>query len=187
MWASVLRSMACQRGGNYLHLLIARKEISFFLSTSATSTSLPGRLLTPGNLMSIPLASAWSIYSMRSDNSPVDSLKNDFDQESTALRAKADRLEKEIDFALKDCYEPIHKVCTLQNKLEGFESWTEFRVEYDRLATQSEAESKRGKLARAADSYRERSTVQLKSIKQPDTIYEVAHRQELRLMKQQRN
>lgn len=40
---------------------------------------------------------------MRSDNSPVDSLKNDFDQESTALRAKADRLEKEIDFALKDC------------------------------------------------------------------------------------
>lgn len=75
---------------------------------------------------------------MRSDNSPVDSLKNDFDQESTALRAKADRLEKEIDFALKDCYEPIHKVCTLQKKLEGFESWTEFRAEYDRLATQSE-------------------------------------------------
>lgn len=88
---------------DYLHLLIARKEISFFLSTSATSTSLPGRFLSSGNLMSIPLASAWSIYSMRSDNSPVDSLKNDFDQESTALRAKADRLEKEIDFALKDC------------------------------------------------------------------------------------
>lgn len=128
---------------------------------------------------------------MRSDNSPVDALKNDFDQESTALRAKVDRLEKEIDFALKDCYEPIHKVCTLQNKLEGLRVMdgipSRIRSVSYAVRGNDEAESQRGKLARAAYSYRERSTVQLRAIKQPDTIYEVAHREELRLMKQQRN
>lgn len=63
--------------------------------------------------------------------------KNDErDKQNALLRAKVDRLEKELDFTSKDRYELIRKTCILQNRLGDFQSWPQFREEYDLLMTE---------------------------------------------------
>lgn len=62
----------------------------------------------------------------------------DLDMENACLRAKVDRLKKDVDFISKDRYALVRDKCILQNKLGDFSSWPEFRVEYDHLATEFE-------------------------------------------------
>lgn len=59
---------------------------------------------------------------------------NDLDLKNAGLRAKVERLQKGLDSISKDRYELIWNTCTLQNKLGDFESWSQFREEYDQLA-----------------------------------------------------
>ena len=57
----------------------------------------------------------------------------------SGLHTKVDRLQNEVDFIAKNRYALVRDKCILQNKLGDFNSWPEFRIEYDQLATEFEA------------------------------------------------
>ena len=60
----------------------------------------------------------------------------ELDKKNSLLQEKVDRLEKELDFVSKDRYELVRQTCTLQNRLGDFQSWPQFREDYDRLVTE---------------------------------------------------
>ena len=63
----------------------------------------------------------------------------DLNKEVAGLRAKVERLEKDEEIISKDRYALVRENCILHNKLGDFNSWPEFRVGYDELATKYEA------------------------------------------------
>lgn len=118
--------------------------------------------------------------------------KNDeLDKQNARLRAKVDRLERELDFTSKDRYELVRKTCTLQNRLGDFQSWPQFREEYDLLVTeygmmqrQREREdiSHQQMLHIAKDA-----KLKLASVNRAAAMSKIAHSEELTLLKRERD
>ena len=121
----------------------------------------------------------------------VASKNDDLDKESAGLRAKIDRLQKEVDFISKDRYALVRENCILQNKLGDFNSWPEFRVEYDELATQYEAMERQR--AREQISHEQilqvakKAKLELAAVKRAEAMSKTAHSEELKLVKQERD
>lgn len=102
-----------------------------------------------------------------------------------------DRLQKELESTTKDRYELIRKTCTLQTKLGDFELWPQFREEYDLLATQYEAMKRQR--AREEISHEQllhiarEAKLQVEAAKRAESMSKVAHAEELKLIKRQRD
>ncbi|MCJ1345893.1 hypothetical protein MMC31_004102, partial [Peltigera leucophlebia] len=115
----------------------------------------------------------------------------DLNKEVAGLRAKVNRLEKEVDFISKDRYALVREKCTLQNKLGDFNSWPEFRVEFDELATQYEAMKRQR--AREHISHEQilhvakEARFESAAAKRAEAMSKVAHSEELKVVKQERD
>lgn len=66
----------------------------------------------------------------------ADSKIDNLDRETACLRAKVRRLESEVDFITTDCYTLVREKITLENRLQDFNSWPEFRIEFGQLTTE---------------------------------------------------
>lgn len=115
--------------------------------------------------------------------------KNDeLDKQITMLRAKVGRLEKELDFTSKDRYELIRKTWTLQNRLGDFQSWPQFREEYDLLVAEYGAMQRQR--AREDISHQQllhTAKLELASAKRAAAMSKIAHSEELNLLKRERD
>lgn len=119
------------------------------------------------------------------------SKNGDLDKEINGLRAKVARLEKEVDLISADRYALIRDKCILQNKLGDFNSWLEFRVEYDQLATEFEAMKRQ----RAREHISQEQVLgnakgaklQLAEAKRAIAMIKIAHSEELKQVQQERD
>ena len=115
----------------------------------------------------------------------------DLDKEKAILRKKVDRLEKDVDFISKDRYALVRENCILQNKLDDFNSWPEFRVEYDRLATEFEVMKRQ----RAREHYLQEqylrvakeARLQLAEAKLAEVVSKITHGEELKQAQKERD
>ncbi|MCJ1346587.1 hypothetical protein MMC31_004805 [Peltigera leucophlebia] len=116
---------------------------------------------------------------------------NYFDNENAGLRAKVDHLQRDLDSISKDRYTLIKENCILQNKLGDFNSWPEFRIEYEQLATEFEAMKRQR--AREHISYEQilhvakEAKLELASAKRAETIRNIAQSEELKQIQQERD
>lgn len=119
------------------------------------------------------------------------SKNGDLDKEINGLRAKVARLEKEVDLISADRYALVRDKCILQNKLGDFNSWPEFRVEYDQLATEFEAMKRQ----RAREHISQEQVLgiakgaklQLAEAKRAIAMTKIAHSEELKQVQQERD
>lgn len=119
------------------------------------------------------------------------SKNGDLDKEINGLRAKVARLEKEVDFISTDRYALVRDKCILQNKLGDFNSWPEFLVEYDQLATEFEAMKRQ----RAREHISQEQVLdiskgaklQLAEAKLAIAMSKIAHSEELKKVQQERD
>lgn len=119
------------------------------------------------------------------------SKNGDLDKEINGLRAKVARLEKEVDLISADRYALVRDKCILQNKLGDFNSWLEFRVEYDQLATEFEAMKRQ----RAREHISQEQVLgnakgaklQLAEAKRAIAMIKIAHSEELKQVQQERD
>lgn len=119
------------------------------------------------------------------------SKNGDLNKEINGLRAKVARLEKEVDLISADRYALVRDKCILQNKLGDFNSWLEFRVEYDQLATEFEAMKRQ----RAREHISQEQVLgnakgaklQLAEAKRAIAMIKIAHSEELKQVQQERN
>ena len=110
---------------------------------------------------------------------------------NAGLQAKIDRLQKELEFTSNDRYELVRKTWVLQNRLGDFESWPQFREEFDLLTTQYSAmqrqrareEISREQILHVAKEAKR----QLEVAKRAETMREIAHSSELELVKRERD
>ncbi len=118
--------------------------------------------------------------------------KNDnLDRENAGLRAKVARLQTEVDFITKDRYALVREKLTLENKLGDFNSWPEFRIEYDQLTTEFVAMKRQ----RAREHILQQRTLQiakerkveLAAAKRAEAMSKVAHSKELERAQQERD
>ena len=111
--------------------------------------------------------------------------------ENAGLCAKVDRLEKDIDFISKDRYALVRDKCILQEKLEDFNSWPEFRAEYDQLATEFEAmKRQRAREHISQDQVlhiAKEAQLELAEAKLAKAMSKIAHSEELKQAQQERN
>lgn len=119
------------------------------------------------------------------------SKKDDLDKENFGLRAKADLLQKEVDFISRDRYALVLEKCVLQNKLGDFNSWPEFRVEYDELVTEYEAMKRQRvreqSLHEQILQIAREAKLQLAAAKRAEAMRKKVHSEELKLVKQERD
>lgn len=118
--------------------------------------------------------------------------KNDeLDKQNALLREKVDRLERDLEFTSKDRYELIRKTCTLQNRLGDFQSWPQFREEYDLLVT--EYVMMQRQRAREDISHQQmlhiakEAKLELASANRAAAMSKTAHSEELILLKRERD
>lgn len=115
----------------------------------------------------------------------------DLDRENAGLRAKVDRLEKEVDFVSKDRYALVRDKCELQNKLGDFSSWPEFRVEYDHLATEFEVmKRQRAREHTLQEQYlnvAKEAKLQLAKVNLAVVVSKIAHSEELKQAQKERD
>ena len=110
---------------------------------------------------------------------------------NAGLRAKIDRLQKELEFTSNDRYELVGKTWVLQNRLGDFESWPQFREEFDLLTTQYSAmqrqrareETSREQILHVAKEARR----QLEVAKRAEAMSKIAHSKELESVKRERD
>ena len=111
--------------------------------------------------------------------------------ENAGLRAKVDHLEKDVDFISNDRYALVRDKCILQNKLEDFNSWPEFRVEYDQLATEFEAmKRQRAREHISQDQVLQiakEAKLELAEAKLAKAMSKIAHSEELKQAQQERD
>lgn len=117
------------------------------------------------------------------------SKNDDLGKENAGLRAKVDYLQKELDFTAKDRYALIREKFILQNKLEDLNSWPEFRVEYDELATQYEVMKRqraREHISQEQILYIAKDAkLELAAVKRAEAMNKIAHSEELKMVKQE--
>ena len=118
--------------------------------------------------------------------------KNDeLDKQNALLREKVDRLERDLEFTSNDRYELIRKTCTLQNRLGDFQSWPQFREEYDLLVT--ECVMMQRQRAREDISHQQmlhiakEARLELASANRAAAMSKTAHSEELILLKRERD
>ena len=115
----------------------------------------------------------------------------DLDKEVAGLRAKVDRFKKDVNFILKDRYALVCENCILQNKLGDFNSWPEFQVEFDELATQYEAmKRQRAREHISQDQIlhiAKEVKLELAAAKRAEAMSKKAHSEELKVVKQERD
>lgn len=116
---------------------------------------------------------------------------DNLDREKAGLRAKVSRLEAEVDFVTKDRYKLVREKITLENRLGDFNSWPEFRIEFDRLTTEFIAmKSQRAREHLLQERYLEsakEARAELAAAKQAETMSKEAHSKELELAQQERD
>ena len=115
----------------------------------------------------------------------------DLNKEVAGLRAKVERLEKDEEIISKDRYALVRENCILQNKLGDFNSWPEFRVEYDELATKYEAmKRQRAREHISQDQIlhiAKETKLELAAAKRAEAVSKTAHSEELKVVKQERD
>lgn len=116
---------------------------------------------------------------------------DNLDREKAGLRAKVSRLEAEVDFITKDRYSLVCEKISLENRLGDFNSWPEFRIEFDRLTTEFIAmQSQRAREHLLQERYLEiakEARAELAAAKQAETMSKIAHSKELEQAQQQRD
>lgn len=118
--------------------------------------------------------------------------KNDeLDKQNALLREKVDRLERDLEFTSKDRYELIRKTCTLQNRLGDFQSWPQFREEYDLLVTEyvmMQRQRAREDISRQQMLHiAKEAKLELASANRAAAMSKTAHSEELILLKRERD
>ena len=116
---------------------------------------------------------------------------DNFDRETACLRAKVRRLESEVDFLSSDRYTLVREKIILENRLGDFNSWPEFRIEFDHLTTELIAI----KMQRAREhvlqerylAIARETRVELAAAKEAITMSKTAHSKELELVQQERD
>ena len=115
----------------------------------------------------------------------------DLDKEVAGLRAKVNRLEKDVDISSKDRYAFVRENCILQNKLGEFNSWPEFRVEFDELATQYEAMKRQRAREHISEDQilhiAKEAKLELAVAKRAEAMSNIAHSEDLKVVKQERD
>lgn len=113
------------------------------------------------------------------------------DRENTELRAKAGRLQSEVDFLENDRYALVREKLTLQNKLGDFNSWPEFRTEYDQLTTEflvmKNQRAREHILQGQTLQTAEETKVELAASKLAEAMSKIAQRKELEQVQQERD
>ena len=116
---------------------------------------------------------------------------DNFDRETACLRAKVRRLESEVDFLSSDRYTLVREKIILENRLGDFNSWPEFRIEFDHLTTEFIAmKMQRAREHVLQERYLEiarETRVELAAAKQATTMSKIAHSEELELVQQERD
>ena len=116
---------------------------------------------------------------------------NALDKENAGLRAKVDRLQKDVDFISKDRYALVRENCILQNKLGDFNSWPEFRVEYDELTTKFEAMKRQRAREHISQEQvlhiAKEAKLELAAAKRAEAMREIGHVEELKQVQQERD
>ena len=119
------------------------------------------------------------------------SRNGDQDKEINGLRAKVARLDKEVDFISTDRYALVRDKCILQNKLGDFNSWPEFRVEYDQLATEFEAMKRQRAREHISQAQvleiAKEAKLQLAEAKLAIAMSKIAHSEEIKRVQQERD
>ena len=116
---------------------------------------------------------------------------DNLDRENAGLRAKVGRLESEVDFLSNDRYALVREKWTLENRLGDFNSWPEFRIEYDQLTTEFIAM----KTQRAREHILQEQTLQiaketkaeLAATKRAEGLSKIAHSKELEQVQHERD
>ena len=116
---------------------------------------------------------------------------DNLDRENTGLRAKVGRLQSEADFLANDRYTLIREKWILENRLGHFNSWPEFRIEYDQLTTEFVAMKRQ----RAREHILQEQTLQiakeakaeLAATKMAGAMRNLAHSKELEQAQQERD
>ena len=112
-------------------------------------------------------------------------------RENAGLRAKVDRLERDVDSISKDRYALVRDNCILQNKLGDFNSWPEFRVEYDQLATEFEAMKRQRAREHISQEQvlhiAKEAKLQLAEAKLAKAMSKIAHSEELKQAQKERD
>ena len=114
---------------------------------------------------------------------------DNLDRENAGLRAKVGWLQSEIDFLANDRYTLIREKWILENKLGDFNSWPEFRIEYDQLTTEFVAMKRQ----RAREHILQEQTLQmareakaeLAATKMAEARRKLAHSKELEQVQQE--
>ena len=116
---------------------------------------------------------------------------NALDKENAGLRAKVDRLQKDVDFISKDRYALVRENCILQNKLGDFNSWPEFRVEYDELTTKFEAMKRQRAREHISQEQvlhiAKEAKLELAAAKRDEAMRKIDHNEELKQVQQERD
>lgn len=119
------------------------------------------------------------------------SKNENLDRENAGLRAKVERLEKEVEFISKDRYAFVRENCVLQSRLGDFNSWQEFRVEYDELVREFQAMKKQRArehiFQEQISDIAKEAKLELSTIKRAAAMSKVAYSEEFKQARQERN
>lgn len=119
------------------------------------------------------------------------SKNENLDRENAGLRAKVERLEKEVEFISKDRYAFIRENCVLQSRLGDFNSWPEFRVEYDELVREFQAMKRQRArehiFQEQISDIAKEAKLELATIKRAAAMSKVAYSEEFKQARQERN
>ena len=100
-------------------------------------------------------------------------------------------LQKDVDFISKDRYALVRENGILQNKLGDFNSWPEFRVEYDELATEFEAMKRQRAREHISQEQvlriAKEAKLELAAAKRVEAIRKIDHSEELKQIQQERD
>ena len=116
---------------------------------------------------------------------------DNLDRENARLRGKVGWLQSEVDFLANDRYTLIREKWILENQLGDFNSWPEFRIEYDQLTTEFVAMKRQ----RAREHLLQERTLQiarevkaeLAATKMAEAMRKLAHSKELEQIQQERD
>lgn len=119
------------------------------------------------------------------------SKNENLDRENAGLRAKVERLEKEVEFISKDRYAFVRENCVLQSRLGDFNSRPEFRVEYDELVREFQAMKRQRArehiFQEEISDIAKEAKLELATIKRAAAMSKVAYSEEFKQARQERN
>lgn len=148
---------------------------------------------SPPHIIAIEVSPSMELLLEERDISLEDaaSKTDTLDRENAGLRVKVERLEKEVEFITKDRYAFVRENCVLQNRLMDFNSWPDFRVEYDELVAEFQAMKRQRTrehiLQEQFSHIAKGAKLELAAAKRAGVMSKVAHSEELKQAQQERD